>query len=185
MYTIQKHDGNNSDGSQTRSIFKRERGFHPAPCSLWSHRYLCHTEHGGLLGSESRAKQRAFSAERSARLNQLAAQFSYLRQVIFRQMAARQFHWWWVEASSKLIIVKEYLLDSDAALASFTRLGWHNPQQQFPRGEVTKVGYRLGEETPDAVARTDITSRQEAVITLCLDEVETWSSSSLTKRQWG
>lgn len=126
------------------------------------------------------------SAERSARLNQLQRSLVILDND-FRQMAVRQFRTEGEEASSKLIIVKEYLLDSDSIGIVFTRLGWHNPQQQFPRGEVTKVGYRLKEETLERVwwRYPDTPAGQEAVITPLLDDVEDLEFEFYDGKRWG
>lgn len=61
----------------------------------------------------------------------------------FRQMALRQSRTDGEQTSEKLILWQDHLLDSDEKGLIFSRVGWQNPQQQFPRGEVTKVGYRL------------------------------------------
>ena len=126
------------------------------------------------------------STERSARLNQLQRSLVILDND-FRQMAVRQFRTDGEEASSKLVVVKEYLLDSDSIGIVFTRLGWHNPQQQFPRGEVTKVGYRLKEETLERVwwRYPDTPAGQEAVITPLLDEVEALEFEFYDGKRWG
>ncbi len=126
------------------------------------------------------------SIERSARLNQLQRSLVILDND-FRQMAVRQFRTNGEEASSKLILVKEYLLDSDSVGIMFTRLGWHNPQQQFPRGEVTKVGYRIKEETLERVwwRYPDTPAGQEGVITPLLDDVEGFEIEFYDGSRWG
>ena len=125
------------------------------------------------------------SLERSARLNQLQRSLVILDND-FRQMAVRQFRTDGEEASSKLIIMKEYLLDSDSIGIIFTRLGWHNPQQQFPRGEVTKVGYRLKEETLERVwwRYPDTPVGQQAVITPVLDDVGALKFEFYDGKRW-
>ncbi|MCF7504243.1 MULTISPECIES: type II secretion system minor pseudopilin GspJ [Vibrio] len=126
------------------------------------------------------------SIERSARLNQLQRSLVILDND-FRQMAARQFRTNGEEASSKLILMKEYLLDSDSIGIMFTRLGWHNPQQQFPRGEVTKVGYRIKEETLERVwwRYPDTPAGQQGVITPLLDDVESLEFEFYDGSRWG
>lgn len=126
------------------------------------------------------------SIERSARLNQLQRSLVILDND-FRQMAVRQFRTNGEEASSKLILMKEYLLDSDSVGIMFTRLGWHNPQQQFPRGEVTKVGYRIKEETLERVwwRYPDTPAGQEGVITPLLDDVEGFEIEFYDGSRWG
>ena len=126
------------------------------------------------------------SIERSARLNQLQRSLVILDND-FRQMAARQIRTNGEEASSKLILMKEYLLDSDSIGIMFTRLGWHNPQQQFPRGEVTKVGYRIKEETLERVwwRYPDTPAGQQGVITPLLDDVESLEFEFYDGSRWG
>jgi general secretion pathway protein J len=104
----------------------------------------------------------------------------------FRQMAQRQFRTNGEEASSKLILMQEYLLDSDTVGVMFTRLGWHNPQQQFPRGEVTKVGYRIKEETLERVwwRYPDTPTGQEGVVTPLLDGIEAFSLEFYNGSSW-
>ncbi|MEZ9563716.1 type II secretion system minor pseudopilin GspJ [Vibrio artabrorum] len=125
------------------------------------------------------------SIERSARLNQLQRSLVILDND-FRQMAVRQFRTNGEEASSKLILMKEYLLDSDGVGILFTRLGWHNPQQQFPRGEVTKVGYRIKEETLERVwwRYPDTPAGQQGVITPLLDDVENLAFEFYDGSRW-
>lgn len=82
------------------------------------------------------------SAERTARLAELQRAM-VIMDADFRQMALRQFRTDGEAPSEQILQWKESLLDSDQHGLLFVRLGWHNPQQQFPRGEVAKVGYRL------------------------------------------
>ena len=125
------------------------------------------------------------SIERSARLNALQRSLVILDND-FRQMAQRQFRTNGEEASSKLILMQEYLLDSDTVGVMFTRLGWHNPQQQFPRGEVTKVGYRIKEETLERVwwRYPDTPTGQEGVVTPLLDGVVAFSLEFYNGSSW-
>lgn len=68
----------------------------------------------------------------------------------------------------------------------FTRLGWHNPQQQFPRGEVTKVGYRIKEETLERVwwRYPDTPTGQEGVVTPLLEGIEAFSLEFYNGSSW-
>ncbi|MDW1913489.1 type II secretion system minor pseudopilin GspJ, partial [Vibrio sp. 707] len=86
------------------------------------------------------------SQERTQRLNELQRAMVMMDND-FRQMALRQTRTNGEDPAGQLIFWADYLLDSDAKGLMFARVGWHNPQQQFPRGEVTKVGYRVKEET--------------------------------------
>jgi general secretion pathway protein J len=125
------------------------------------------------------------STERSARLNALQRSLVILDND-FRQMAQRQFRTNGEEASSKLILMQEYLLDSDTIGVMFTRLGWHNPQQQFPRGEVTKVGYRTKEETLERVwwRYPDTPTGQEGVVTPLLEGIEAFNLEFYNGSSW-
>lgn len=92
----------------------------------------------------------------------------------FRQIALRQFRNNGEEASSRVFWWSNGLIDSDSYGALFTRLGWHNPQQMFPRGEVTKVGYRIREDVLQRVwwRYPDTPAGQEGIVTPLLSGVE-------------
>ncbi len=78
------------------------------------------------------------SAERTARLAELQRAM-VIMDADFRQMALRQFRTDGEAPSEQILQWKESLLDSDQHGLLFVRLGWHNPQQQFPRGERKSV----------------------------------------------
>ena len=61
----------------------------------------------------------------------------------FRQMAARAFRTEGEEPSKKLLYAGDNVGESQSGGILFVRLGWQNPQHTFPRGEISKVGYRL------------------------------------------
>lgn len=82
------------------------------------------------------------SAEKTERLQQMQRAMIILESD-FRQMASRSFKGRANATATRLLYASEYLLDSDSYGILFTRLGWQNPQQAFPRGEVLKVGYRV------------------------------------------
>ncbi|PSW13122.1 type II secretion system protein GspJ [Photobacterium sanctipauli] len=69
----------------------------------------------------------------------------------FRQIVARKVRNQGEEISERLIQSGEYLLDSASNGIIFTRTGWQNPQQMFPRGENVRVGYRIIEDTLERV----------------------------------
>lgn len=69
----------------------------------------------------------------------------------FRQIVARKSRSNGEEPDSKVLRSGEYLLDSSSDGISFVRTGWQNPQSMFPRGEVTKVGYRLTDDKLERV----------------------------------
>ncbi|KFB00071.1 type II secretion system minor pseudopilin GspJ [Vibrio sp. ER1A] len=90
------------------------------------------------------------SQERSARLQEIQRGFVYLDSD-FRQMALRQFRHEGEAPLNRLILWQQNLLESEGKGLLFTRLGWLNPQNQFPRGEVAKIGYRLKQDKLERV----------------------------------
>ncbi len=68
----------------------------------------------------------------------------------------------------------------------FARLGWHNPQQQFPRGEVTKVGYRIKDEVLQRVwwRYPDTPTGQEGIVTSLLTNVEEFDMRFFDGKSW-
>ncbi len=130
-------------------------------------------------------KSNALSAERGARLNELQRALVMMDND-FRQMALRQFRTDGNEPSKKLIAWGDYVLDSDDKGVMFTRGGWHNPQQQFPRGEVTKVGYRVKDEVLQRVwwRYPDTPAGQEGVVTPLLTEIESLDMTFYDGKKW-
>ncbi|MFC1236773.1 type II secretion system minor pseudopilin GspJ [Vibrio sp. F74] len=92
----------------------------------------------------------------------------------FRQIALRRFRTNGEEAAENILFWGDGLLDSDDKAVLFTRLGWQNPQQVFPRGEITKVGYRIVANRLERVwwRYPDTPVGQEGVITNLLNDVE-------------
>lgn len=125
------------------------------------------------------------SLERSERLKTLQRALVFMDND-FRQMALRQSRTNGEESSGQLIQWQDYLLDSDAKGVMFTRLGWHNPQQQFPRGEVSKVGYRIKDDQLERVwwRYVDTPAGQEGVVMPLLDGVESFEMRFYDGSQW-
>ncbi|WDG13605.1 type II secretion system minor pseudopilin GspJ [Vibrio alginolyticus] len=130
-------------------------------------------------------RSNALSQERTQRLNEIQRAMVMMDND-FRQMAMRQTRTNGEEPSSRLIFWSDYLLDSDTKGLMFARLGWHNPQQQFPRGEVTKVGYRLKEETLQRVwwRYPDTPVGQQGTVTPLLTQVESFDMRFYDGKQW-
>lgn len=82
------------------------------------------------------------SAEKTARLQEMQRAM-IIMDSDFRQMVARSFKGRANSNGNRLLYADQYLLDSQSQGILFTRLGWQNPQQAFPRGEIVKVGYRV------------------------------------------
>lgn len=125
------------------------------------------------------------SAQREARLSELQRAM-VIMDADFRQMAARTFRTNGESPSVNLLQWQDYLLDSDDKGILFTRLGWHNPQQQLPRGEVVKVGYRLKENVLERVwwHYPDTTAGQVPLIAPVLSQVESWSIRFYQRGEW-
>ncbi|MGF1762487.1 type II secretion system minor pseudopilin GspJ [Aliivibrio kagoshimensis] len=104
----------------------------------------------------------------------------------FRQMAARPFRNSGEEASKSLIIAGDYVADSQAQGILFVRLGWQNPQQTFPRGEITKVGYRLVDGVLERVwwRYPDTISGDKPNKVTLLDKVEALSFTFYDGKSW-
>ncbi|GLT20380.1 type II secretion system protein GspJ [Vibrio zhanjiangensis] len=134
-------------------------------------------------------RSNALSLERSERLKMLQRTLVYM-DGDFRQIATRQTRTNGAESNGMFLEWKEYLIDSDAKGIMFTRLGWHNPQQQFPRGEISKVGYRIKDDVLERVwwHYADTPAGQEGVSLPLVDKVEKfevkfWQGSDWTK-EW-
>lgn len=107
----------------------------------------------------------------------------------FRQMALRQFRTNGDEASENIIEWGEGLLESESNAVLFARLGWLNPQQMFPRGEVSKVGYRVVADRLERVwwRYPDTPVGQQGIVTPLLEgvagiEVRFYSGDSWLER---
>ncbi|PFG45564.1 general secretion pathway protein J [Vibrio sp. ES.051] len=130
-------------------------------------------------------RSNVLSKERTQRLNELQRAMVMMDND-FRQMALRQTRTNGEDPDSQLIFWSDYLLDSDTKGLMFARLGWHNPQQQFPRGEVTKVGYRLKDQTLQRVwwRYPDTPVGQEGIVTPLLTQVESFDMRFYDGKQW-
>ena len=115
------------------------------------------------------------SLEKSERIKQLQRSLVFLDND-FRQIVARPFRTNGEKVSDKLLSADEYLLDSESQGILFVRLGWKNPQQAFPRGEITKVGYRLVENTIERLwwRYPDTPVGQKPVVTPLIDDGKKW-----------
>lgn len=125
------------------------------------------------------------SQERTERLNELQRTMVMMDND-FRQIALRRTRTEGEDPADQLIFWSDYLLDSDAKGVMFARLGWHNPQQQFPRGEVTKVGYRLKGGALQRIwwRYPDTPVGQEAIVTPLLTQVESFDLRFYDGSQW-
>lgn len=125
------------------------------------------------------------SLQSTQRLNELNRAL-VLMDADFRQMAARQFRSQGEPASKQFLLWQDYLMGSEQKGVMFTRLGWHNPQQQFPRGEVVQVAYRLVDGVLERVSwhYPDTAAGQHGVVTSILTQVESWNMRFYFAGQW-
>ncbi|WP_232055073.1 type II secretion system minor pseudopilin GspJ [Vibrio taketomensis] len=113
------------------------------------------------------------SLQRGERLKTLQRAMVYMDND-FRQMALRQMRTNGEEPSEQLLLWGDGVLDSDLKGVMFARRGWLNPAQQFPRGEVTKVGYRVKDQVLERVwwHYADTPVGQEGMVMPLMDQVE-------------
>ncbi|MGR5120944.1 type II secretion system minor pseudopilin GspJ [Vibrio astriarenae] len=125
------------------------------------------------------------SMQRSERLKEIQRALVMMDND-FRQMATRTMRTNGEEPSSALLFWQDYLLDSDTKGLVFTRLGWHNPEQQFPRGEVTKVGYRTQEQVLERAwwRYPDTPVGQEPIVAPLLGGVESFEVTFYNGSEW-
>lgn len=125
------------------------------------------------------------SLEKSERIKALQRSLVFLDND-FRQIVARQFRTNGEKADGKLVSADEYLLDSESQGILFVRLGWKNPQQAFPRGEITKVGYRVVENQLERLwwRYPDTPVGQKPVVTPLIDGVDELKFEFYDGKSW-
>lgn len=125
------------------------------------------------------------SQQRTTRLNEINRAV-VLMDADFRQIAARQFRTQGGEPSKQFLIWQDALLGSDQKGIIFTRLGWSNPQQQFPRGEVVKVAYRIRDGVLEKIwwRYPDTPVGQEGIVMPILTQVDSWSMRFYYGGKW-
>lgn len=130
-------------------------------------------------------RSNTLSAEREARLSEVQRAI-VMMDADFRQMALRHFRHNGEAPGERMLIWSDYLNDSDTKGVMFIRLGWHNPEQQFPRGEVAKVGYRLKEGVLERLywRYPDTAVSEPAVVMPLLTQVESWSMRFYAEGGW-
>lgn len=125
------------------------------------------------------------SLKQTEQLNQLQRAMVFLNND-FRQIAARDFRTNGSDPSSQYIEYQDYLLDSDGKGVMFTHYGFFNPLQQFPRGEVTKVGYRVKDKVLQRVwwRYPDTPAGDKGEVTPLLSGVEAFSLRFYNGSEW-
>jgi len=125
------------------------------------------------------------SQQASQRIKQVQRSYQLI-QTDLMQMAPRPIRLGDNEPSSKLLLAGEGVIDSDDHGIAFTRLGWRNPAQMFPRGSVQAVGYRLVDNQlqrlhylyPDQQAGT------QPQVTVLLRDVEQLKFEYFADKKW-
>lgn len=130
-------------------------------------------------------RSNALSEQREQRLSEIQRAF-VIMDADFRQMAARHFRTGENHHGDRLIDTQASLLESEQQGVMFTRLGALNPQQRFPRGEITKVGYRVRSDTLERVGwrYPDTPEGQEGVVRPLLTGVNHFTLRFYDGQQW-
>jgi len=109
-----------------------------------------------------------------------------LMQTDIMQITARPVRIGDNEPSSQLMVAGEGAIDSEDQGIAFTRLGWRNPAQMFPRGSAQAVGYRLVEKRLERVhyLYPDQQSGTEPQVTVLLRDVEGLKFEYFSQKKW-
>ncbi len=104
----------------------------------------------------------------------------------FRQMALRQMRTQGESPTETLVSYGDYILESDDKGIMFNRLGWQNPQGVFPRGEVSKVGYRIRKNTLERIwwRYSDTPAGQLPLSRSILEDVEAFTVKFYDNGDW-
>jgi general secretion pathway protein J len=125
------------------------------------------------------------SAKKTARLNEIQKAFVIIDSDL-RQMAPRPFRHEGEESLASLLLWQPNLLDSEQGALLFVRLGWLNPTDQFPRGEVLKVGYRLYNNQLERLSwrYPDTDGDAQPIVMPLLTGVSAWSVKFYLDGEW-
>ncbi|MGF1682998.1 type II secretion system minor pseudopilin GspJ [Photobacterium minamisatsumaniensis] len=125
------------------------------------------------------------SREHSERLKEIQRAMVMLDND-FRQIVARKVRNQGEATSDRLLQAGEYFLDSSSNGIIFTRAGWQNPQQMFPRSENVRVGYRIIEDTLERVwfRYPDTVVGSEPLIRQVLSQVSDLSFQFYHQKKW-
>lgn len=104
----------------------------------------------------------------------------------FRQIVARKSRLNGEEPNDKVLQAGEYLLDSSSDGIMFVRTGWQNPQAMFPRGDVTRVGYRVVDDQLERVwfRYPDNVIGEKPLVKVLLDGVTKLQFSFFADKKW-
>lgn len=125
------------------------------------------------------------SRDHNARLKAIQ-RMSVMMDNDFRQIVARKTRSQGEKPSDKYLLAGEYVLDSASEGIMFTRLGWQNPQQMFPRGEVVRVGYRVIDDKLERVwfRYPDNVAGAEPLVREVLADVTALSFRFFADKKW-
>ena len=90
------------------------------------------------------------------------------------------------EPQDTFLLAGEGMIESDDDGIAFTRLGWRNPAQMFPRGTVQAVGYRLQENKLQRLhyLYPDQETGTEPQVTTLLESVENLKFEYFDNKKW-
>ncbi|MFO6424207.1 type II secretion system minor pseudopilin GspJ [Motilimonas sp. KMU-193] len=119
------------------------------------------------------------SSEHTQRLKQLQRAMLIIERDL-TQMVARTTRTG-AEPSKDLLRAGKFVAESESDGIEFVRLGWSNPQGQFPRSNLVRVAYRIKENNLERLyfLYPDIVSGQEPEVQVLINDV-----NSLTLRYW-
>lgn len=119
------------------------------------------------------------SSEHTQRLKQLQRAMLIIERDI-TQMVARTTRTG-AEPSKNFLRAGKFIAESESDGIEFVRLGWSNPQGQFPRSNLVRVAYRIKENNLERLyfLYPDIVSGQEPEVQVLINDV-----NSLTLRYW-
>ncbi|MCE2573545.1 type II secretion system minor pseudopilin GspJ [Motilimonas eburnea] len=119
------------------------------------------------------------SSEHTQRLKQLQRAMLIIERDM-TQMVARTTRTG-AEPSKDLLRAGKFVAESESDGIEFVRLGWSNPQGQFPRSNLVRVAYRVKENNLERLyfLYPDIVSGQEPEVQVLIHDV-----NSLTLRYW-
>lgn len=125
------------------------------------------------------------SQQASQRIKQVQRSYQLIQTDIM-QIAQRSVRVGGEEPSKQLLLAGDGVIDSEEHGIAFTRLGWRNPAQMFPRGTVQAVGYRLVENNLERLhyLYPDQESGIEPQVTVLLRDVEGLKFEFYREKKW-
>ncbi|MDP2561937.1 type II secretion system minor pseudopilin GspJ [Psychrobium sp. 1_MG-2023] len=136
-----------------------------------------------VLSSVLRSNEASIKASQRITTMQRAYQ---IMQRDFMQMVARGNRVGGEEPNKTFLVAGERVIDSEDDGIVFSRLGWRNPAQLFPRGNVQAMGYRLRENKLERLyyLYPDPALGEEPQVSVILDDVEGLKFQYYDNNKW-